>query len=181
MFNVLPDILKEEIRKEYRMRRLVILGMFVILIQIAFIIFIFPSWVISQSQEKDVADQINNQNNSLTSKNTSIVLQTIKEANEKLTTINITFEYPRIIPIFNSIISYKTLDISLRQFTYISHGKSKAELTVAGVSSTRESLVTFVKNLQKSGLFSSVLSPVSNLEKNKDINFVINLNLNKVN
>lgn len=176
MFNVLPDILKEEIKTEYRLRWLIVLCLSFLFVQISFLIFLFPSWVISLYQEKEASDKVNLQNSLSVSKNTNVLLQTINETNKKLSVVNTSFQYSNVVPIFKNIISFKTNYISLHQLSYVSTGTSTATLSVGGMSANREALVSFVKNLQNSGLFTNVNSPVSNLEKNKNIDFVINLN-----
>ena len=49
-------------------------------------------------------------------------------------------------------------------------------MTVSGMAGTREDLVAFVKKMEDSKYFSDVVSPISNLTKDKNINFVITLN-----
>jgi hypothetical protein len=178
MFNVLPDNLKEKIKKQYRLRRLVVVLIFVLFVQISFLIFLFPSWIMSEYKERDSLDQINFQNSSVISQNTDAVLQTINDTNTAIDVINTAFKYPKVVPLFDAVISAKSKSISLRQLTYSAEGTSTASLSLEGIAATRQDLVSFVENLQKSGSFANVVSPVSNLEKDRDIDFSVSLDSN---
>ena len=84
-------------------------------------------------------------------------------------------EYPKAIPFIGVILSKKTPAISINQFGYTSLGKNTATMSIGGISQTRESLVSFVKSLNESGIFESVDSPISNFTKEKNIDFLITL------
>lgn len=177
MFNVLPNIFKKEIKSEYYFRRLIVIFIFIIFIQITFLVFIFPSWLSSFYQYKEVSAQMESQKSTVVSQNANNILQTIKTTNQNLDIINSSFSYSKFLPLIKNIISYKTSAITLTEFTYNnSTATTTIPMSVSGMASTREDLVSFVKKLQDSGAFFDVVSPISNLAKDKDISFVINLN-----
>ncbi len=175
MFNVLPDILKEEIKIEYRSRRLIVILLFVLLVQISFLVLLFPSWLISRYKEQEMLGQSNSQKSSITSKNADSIMQTISDTNSGIGAINTTFKYEKVAPLWNEIIAARSKSVSLLQLTYVSTGPSSATLSVRGISATREALVSFVKKLGDSKTFLNVDSPISNLAKDKDIDFTVNL------
>ena len=175
MFNLLTDDLKEKIKANYRLRRLVVLLIFIIFLQVSFLIFLFPSWIASLFKEKESILQTEKMNQSLLSQNTDSIASTITTINTKLNIINNTLEYHEVIPIINTILSNKTGSIHINSLTYGSVNASTSALTIQGISATRESLVLFVKSLKKSETFKVVDLPVSNLTKDKNIDFVINL------
>ena len=177
MFNVLPNIFKKEIKSEYYFRRLIVIFIFIIFIQITFLVFIFPSWLFSFYQHEEVSAQMESQKSTVVSQNANNILQTIKTTNQNLDIINRSFSYSKFLPLIKNIISYKTSAITLTEFTYNnSAATTTIPMSVSGVASTREDLVSFVKKIQDSGTFSDVVSPISNLTKDKNIIFVINLN-----
>ena len=167
MFNVLPDNIKEFIRNEYETRRWLVIFGSILFIQISFLIFLLPSWTLSKYLENIAINKANSQNVLTPSKNTGGAIQSINSTNQTLNIINSTFMYSQVFPFLNTVISYKTSDITINEFTYANVGTSTISLTVTGLSNTRESLIMFVKNLQKSSLFQEVNSPVSNLVKDK--------------
>ena len=177
MFNLLQDNLKEKIKADYKFRRLSVFLSFIIFLQVSFLIFLLPSWIISLFREREAISQIEKMNQSLLSQNKDSVASIITGTNAKLNIINNILNYPEVIPIVNVILSNKTSSIYLNGLTYTSTNASTSVLTIQGISLTRESLVSFVKNLEKSGAFKVVDLPVSNLAKDKNISFSINLSV----
>jgi hypothetical protein len=178
MFNVLPDIFKKEIKSEYYLRRLIVVFVFIAFLQIAFLIFLFPSWMNSFYRQKDASAQMESQKSNIVSKNAAEILQTINLNNQNFGVIDANFGYLPVLPFVKEIISYKTSAITLTDFTYDnSQATTTAPMSVSGVAATREDLVAFVKQLEDSPTFSDVVSPISDLAKDKDISFVINMNV----
>ena len=173
MFNVLPDNLKAKIKTLYRGRLLVVIFIFIFFIQLAFLIFLLPSWVISEAKENEIilqTEEINNLAPELSS-----FSSLISSTNVKLGILNSALQYPVLIPLINTVVSSKTRAVLLNQFTYSLTGTSTATLAIRGISNTREALVSFAKNLQNTKKFKTVDLPISNLAKDKDLDFSINL------
>ena len=175
MFNLIPESLKEKIKTEYRLRRLILVFIFALFIQATFLIFLYPSWLISSQKENEMVLQTEKMNQSQLTSNISSTTNFIKSLNAKLSIMDSTFEYPQVVPIVNIILSKKTGSIHIDEFSYTTVSNATSTLTLGGVSNTRESLVSFVRDLKDSGKFKVVDLPISNLAKNKDISFLINL------
>ena len=79
------------------------------------------------------------------------------------------------MPFIDVILSNKILSIRINEIFYTLDDQSAATITLAGVSSTREALVSFVKKLEDSGSFQAVNLPVSNFRKDKNIDFSISM------
>lgn len=99
----------------------------------------------------------------------------IKSTNSKLTIINSTMKYSPFGPSLDAVLSNKNAGIHLSEVNYSATGSSTANISISGVSNTREALVTFVKNLKDSNVFRAVDLPVSNLAKDKNIDFSITM------
>ncbi len=179
MFNLLPENLKQAIKREYRFRKLTIILIFILCIQISFLIVIFPSWIISLYNEKEIVAQSEDMNKSLSDLNVAPIIDTIKALNKKLQTLNSSLEYPQIIPLMDSVISKKTNAIKLTEFSYSLSTNGDVEFVAGGVSTTREALVSFEKSLEDSKVFSDVRLPISNLAKDKNIKFSISMKVIK--
>lgn len=175
MFNLLPDNLKEEIKKEYKLRFLAVILLFVLFVQISFLVFSFPLWLVSSYKEKEVVLRTEKMNESPLNLKIKPVLSNVKSINTKLNILGSLLEYPKVIPIVDVILSKKTKAIRINQLSYTSTAKTKGSVILGGISSTREDLVSFVKSLQGSGSFANVDLPISNFAREKDINFTINL------
>lgn len=177
MFNLLPENLKESIRKEYKHKRLVVILFFIVSVQATFLIFLFPTWLVSYHKQMEISTQSEQMSKFLNDSNTNPATSVIKSINSKLNVINSALEYPKFLPLIDTVISKKTNKISITNFSYAPTASSSASLTLGGISSTRESLVSFVKSLEDTKLFSKVDLPISNLAKDKDIEFTINLKI----
>ena len=140
-----------------------------------FLVFLYPSWLVSFQKENEVVLETEKMNQSQLVSNISSTTNFIKSLNLKLSIMNSALEYPKVLPIVNVILSKKTGSIHIDQFFYNTVSNATSTLTLGGVSNTRESLVSFVKNLKDSGRFKAVNLPISNLAKDKNINFLINL------
>lgn len=171
MFNLLPESLKADIKSEYRVRRFLVIMLFTLCLQIVFVIFLFPSWLISSSKIEDSKGRVAQLEKSKILSNTNTVRPIIRSINTELTSIDKSLEYPTLIPIINNILSKKTLSIKIIQFSYLANSSSTATINIRGVSANREDLVQFKKSLDGLGMFRSVNLPISNYAKDRDIDF----------
>lgn len=178
MFNLLPDNLKKQIKSEYKLRRFILIIAFVIFIQISFLIFLTPSWLVSVYKEKEAIIETENMNKSTVASSTNSVVTFIKSTNNRLSILNKVLVYPTVVPAVDLIISKKTKSIHIIELNY-SSSKNTASISLSGVSDTREALALFQKSLESSGHFKSVNLPVSNLAKDKNIVFSMNLTISK--
>ena len=178
MFNVLPENLKNDIRKEYKIRLVIVTLSLFVALQMFFVVSLFPTWLSSLYKEKEVSSLIKKEQESELSRDVKNISEIIDSTNKKLFALNDTLEYPEVIPVYREIISNKVSGIKLTEFSYLSTASSSATVSLRGVSFSRENLVSFVKKLEESNKFSEVVSPVSNLAKQKNIEFVISLKVN---
>lgn len=175
MFNLLPDSLKNEIKKEYKLRRLVVCAVFILCLQVTSLIFLFPSWIASVGKEKDLKSQVDALDSSKKDSNIATLRPFLKNINSELSLIDKSLDYPKILPVINSVISQRSRAIKLSGVDISIIGTSTANISVAGFSDSREALVNYKNKLESSGVFRSVDLPISNLAKDKDIDFNIRL------
>lgn len=179
MFNLLPENLRERIKKEYRFRLTIVVLSFIILSQISFLVFLFPSWLISFYKEKDFIVKSDEISKTISALDVASTTSFIKVLNERLLNINDAMEYPMMMPIFDSILSVRSPSIRLSGIYYTASDSNSAVVTISGMSDKRDSLVFFTENLRKIESFSKVDLPISNLAKDKNIDFTISINIEK--
>lgn len=177
MFNLLPQDLKKRIKSEYKLRRLIIIFIFIFSVQISAMVFLFPTWLTSLYREKAVISDSEKLNISLSTLSVNPTNESIKSINNKLNIVNSILEYPEYSPYVDAVIDEKNSSILLKEFDYTLKDAKNATLIVGGISKTRESLVLFVKNLEESKFFKTVDLPISNLAKDRNIDFKINLTI----
>ncbi|MDQ5969323.1 MAG: hypothetical protein QG579_480 [Patescibacteria group bacterium] len=177
MFNLLPNNLKEKVRSEYYLRLFVVIFVSVFLIQIFFLIFLSPTWFVSLNKEQEIVLQSEKANTSSLDQKVETTNKQIKSINKKLEIINSRLEYPRAIPVIDDILSRKTESITIKELMYETSDKKSGKVTLKGTSDTRDSLVSFVKNLEESDILEQVDLPISNLTKDKNIEFSLVINV----
>ena len=177
MFNLLPDNLRIKIKLDYNHRRLVTVLIFMIITQASFLVFIFPTWITSFYKEKEVSGQLQKNNNTGPYSNIDTVTPIIKSINSKLNVLNNTLEYPKLLPYINIVLAQRNSSIHINQISFTSLGANTGTLSLNGISSSRESLVSFVKSLNDTNKFKSVDSPISNFAKEKNISFSVVLSI----
>lgn len=179
MFNDLPENLKNEFKKQYYIRLTIVTGLFIILVQVVSMFFIFPSWTLSVSKKQELTSSIDAFSSSTINNRSGSGALSISTTNQILHILNINFGYPHAIPLYNAVLLLKKPGVQLSKFSYSSKSDTDALMSIEGIASTREVLVTFVKDLKSSGSFTSVDLPVSNLAQDTHINFVISIVISK--
>ena len=164
---------------DYRIRRLFVILLVILFLQISFLIFLSPSWVNSFFREKEIVYQLDEIDKSSSYQDANTTSLIIESTNVKLKIINTDLEYPKVVPLIRSILSNKIYGISINGLSYKSSEATKATIIVSGVSKSRESLIAYVNALKKSDIFSVVDLPISNLAKDKDVDFSINLTVSQ--
>ncbi len=78
-----------------------------------------------------------------------------------------------------ALISKEGAGITIQTFSFIKKADApQGKLVITGLSKTRADLVAFLQRIKKDSVFTTVDFPVSNLAKDTDINFTLNLSGN---
>lgn len=179
MFNLLPQDLRSKIIVEYRYRLVIVIILFVILSQVSFLVFLFPTWLTSFYKERDFSIKSDEASRTLLTLDISSTTSYIKSLNSTLEVINKTLEYPRFIPIVDDIIENKTSGIKLDGIYYSVDSNNTGTITLGGIADKRETLVSFAESLRGINYFKKVDLPISNLAKDKNIDFNIKISIEK--
>lgn len=179
MLNFLPQRNKKSVVYEYILRISSFLLFFFFVVLLFLICFLTPSYFFAKYKEKVVSDQLNSMISiSSDSKDTS--LSTIKDTNAIIAVLSATDTLPiKKSDLIKKVINNKGSGISLRLFSFSNINAGSANMTIAGVTNTRDDLINFEKILQKDGSFSSVNLPISNIIKDVKSDFTMVLKYNK--
>ncbi len=175
MFNLLPDILKKKVKSEYRVHFLLVLFVAILFVQFVFLLLLFPSWLVSSYKEKTAISEVNVKAKPSVSNTTDSVSSVITSINTWTQVLNSTLKYPEVTPLFKSVLSKRGGEIRIVKLSYTRQSEKNASVTVQGVSSTRDSLLSFVKKLEQIESFKTVDLPVSNFTKDRNIHFTLNI------
>lgn len=176
MINLIPDSQKETVRAEYRHRLLSLSVLFVLLSIVIAAASLLPSYFISKTKYvalKERADVLNKEGKRADMSRVSLIIQ---DLNEKLLLLRTEKKNTDVGSIIMKLVENAGPSVKVASITYERRGDT-AKMDIIGVAGKRESLIAFVDKLKKEKLFSAVYSPVSNLVKETDISFNIEIGL----
>lgn len=179
MSNLLPKKEKELLQKEYFTRLMIIvLGLLTgsTLLSAGFLV---PSYVALEVKKDTAGEQINLLNESILNKNS---VETEKKLNTIIAKIEVLNRQDKIslTNFVNKIIENKPTEVHITDFLYNKVQKkdiTEKVITLRGVADQRDSLLKFKDYLSGLELFKEVNLPLSNLTKDEDVDFLINLTL----
>lgn len=175
MYKLLPEEAKEGVRREYLMRRTVIMLSAFILVLIVSITGLFPSYSISKARQRELGDRVKAVNAASQGKELEAWLSAI---NLKLKVLSPKLDDDRPASLMALVIKEKGTGVKLANFNWTKSDTGKTFI-VSGIASDRQALLLFESKLKALNSFSSVSLPLSNLAKDKDISFEVKLTIAK--
>ena len=177
MHNLLSYESKKKIKKEYRLRLLVLFLASTLALSLILFLSLIPSYIFSMTREKTIANEktaIQKSVVSLESENLNQLLRSTKEKVESLKEGNNDLS---IYVIIEKVLSRRNAGVNILGFRFTPSDGLSRNLTVDGVAGSRDSLVQFRKNLEQEKLFDQVSLPVSNFAKQSEIDFTLTLSI----
>ena len=171
--NFLPEEDKRKIKKEYLRRLFVVLGIFSFsAILIGIILLLAPS-IFLRDQEQNLERQLVISEERLSRGKIENTVSLTKELNTKISFLDSEQKNIKEKSAFIKIIlEEKTNEIKINNFFF-----DKGKILIQGLSESRQSLLSFIDSLKKKKDFKKVESPVSNLIKERDIEFNLTIEL----
>lgn len=176
MFNILPPQQKTYLTHEYSVRLIVVLLAIISLAAIFLFGSLFPAYFLSLSKEHTETVALEEVQRRVAAvkvpPHTSFLeLKAISDAVDKSSS-GISAR-----TIIGEVVDQKGIDIRITGFDINTTIEGGHSLTVVGIAATRESIQSFKKRLELRPLFKKVVVPLSNFQKNKDIQFTINITI----
>ena len=177
MRNLLPIESKKVIRREYMLRITGIGLIFVFFVFLFSSVFLLPSFFLSIAKEESVRDsaEIVRKSVELREQNSADIL--LEEAKQKLELLSVSKESILVQDVIKKISGGKTVGLSIRGISYMDISGGRHRVVLTGIAKERDSLLSFSKYLEQEELFTDVRLPVSNLIKDKDIEFSIEVEI----
>jgi len=174
MFKLLTEEHKLKVSRIYSERRAAIaLGALTTVILAGIVVFL-PSYVLSNAVKNEVKERIRvaeSLEGSAPGLNEEIWLQ---QMNLKLRTLSPRLDNERPSNILKEVLEEKRAGIRITSFSW-QKGDEETVISVSGIAQDRQTLIAFQDRLDSSTLFSEVSLPVSNLARDRDINFQLKL------
>jgi len=175
MFKLLTEKGRQKMIHEYVMRRTAVILLAIIFVLTVGIIGLLPSYMLSNVRNDETREWVNIINRSVGLEENEGELQAwLLETNRRLRTLSPKLDVDRPTDFIGQILEQRIDNISIENFSWTKTG-DKATFLIAGVASDRQALVTFENKLSSSGYFSNVTLPLSDLAKDKDVDFQIKL------
>jgi hypothetical protein len=172
MFQLLTEDERRKVRHEYIVRRTIVMLCAFVLVLVVGIIGLFPSYTLSNVRQLEALRHIKIVD-SARQRNDDLDLQAwLEDINLKLKLLSPALDTDRPLNSIDKILDQKGAGILITDFSLVK-STDKVDISINGVATNRQSLITFKDRLNSSGNFSNVVSPISNLAKDKDIDFQI--------
>ena len=176
MANLLPQKERKHFELEYKFRLLVVSLLFLMATFIIGIIFLLPSYFISQSKGKSIMRQSELLKKTITLREGDISVKSLLSTKQKINQLILIQKQIPQIKIVRTIIRNISKGVTVDAFYYIKNKKNEGEVKIVGKANSRTKLLSFSNRLKKEGIFKRVDLPVSNLAKDSNITFSITLN-----
>ncbi|HRH22885.1 MAG TPA: hypothetical protein PLB51_02770 [Candidatus Paceibacterota bacterium] len=172
MFDFLPLDFKTKAQRLYR-GRLILLYVCAgcVLFLVSFFL-LLPSQMLALAKKKSLEGELSALKQSLSIKGNSTVESFVDTSKEKMSVVESAESVKLFSDSLAEFFSYYTSGISLNSMTF-ERGEKQNIIRMSGVAETRDALLDFSKSLKSNHRFESVDLPVSNLARNKDIDFSI--------
>ena len=174
--NFLPIETQTLFKKQYKRKVFIFFAAIVLFLLIVNLVLLFPSHIFLKTSVLDVKRQLEiaNQNSVfIRFKETQIALEKLNAETDFLNTKK--NEIRNIAPLFKKITDLKkeaTEDISIN---FMSFEKKKNKIALQGEAETRASLLKFINSLENKDDFLKIKSPPSNLLKENNINYSLDI------
>ncbi|PIP55797.1 MAG: hypothetical protein CO183_00225 [Candidatus Zambryskibacteria bacterium CG_4_9_14_3_um_filter_42_9] len=176
MFKLLTEEERQKVSSVYSTRRAIIIFISLIVVLVVGIIGLLPSYVISNARQNEIIEyeKIMANNSRDTGVDEKALNAWLEDINQKLQILSPALDTDSPSAFIDKILGQKISGITITGFSWI-RIKDEISLSIDGVATDRQSLVMFENNINSSEYFSMVTLPLSNLAKEKNIDFQIKL------
>jgi hypothetical protein len=173
MFKLLTEEERQKVMHEYITHRTIVMLYALILVLVIGITGLLPSFVLSNARQNEMLERTRVlMGDSGEGKDASELRTWLKKTNLKLQVLSPALDTERPSDLIARILDQKIIGVSITDFSLIKM-KDKIILSVNGVALDRQSLITFENRISSSKYFSEVTLPISNLAKDRNIDFQI--------
>jgi|SRR3989344_313864 len=174
MFKLLTEEERRKVTRIYVTHRAIVMFSALVLVLVAGITGLLPSYILSNARQHEVLERTRVISSSRQMGDGLSLQAWLVETNRKLEVLSPMLDTDRPSDSFGQILDQKIDGVIITGFSW-SRVKGKITLSVDGVARDREVLITFEDRITASGFFSAVALPISNLAKDKNIDFQIKL------
>ncbi len=178
MVNLLPQKEKEFIKKEYSARLIIVFLILLIITILLLVVFLIPSYISLSVKESTAVEQIDLIKKSILNKDNADTEKKLNLIMTKISILDRNIDEYSLKDVVYEIIKNKLDGIHVSDFLYNKVQKKdgiEKVITIQGTSDTRDELLKFKDLLVGIKYFKEVNLPLSNLTKETDVYFLINI------
>lgn len=174
MLKLLPEEAKAKVVRAYSERRLIVLLLSLIVILLIGMAGLFPAYVLSKAKKAEVTERLKTAGDLSADPENVELRGWLAQTNKKLDLLNPKADTQYATYFIGRAIGLRPVGI---QFTVIDWNEVEGErsLGISGIAASRQVLLDFERALNASGEFSQTTVPVSNLAKDREIPFQVDL------
>jgi len=178
VINLIPKEERKKMTIDFYYRFLSLLFLLLSFVVLILSVAILPAYFLSSVKESISNAKLENQKNEGVPLLGQQSLSDVKNINNKLSLVENAEKnkFPISEKVINEILSKKTTDIKITQILYVDGATIGGKISVLGVASSREALLSFERALGDDPKFTNVNLPISSFIKESNIDFDLNLN-----
>lgn len=173
MFKLLTEESRQKVTREYGVRRIIVIFMSLIVVFVIGIIGLLPSYILSNARQDDVLEWARITGSTGQDRDVLDLQAWLTEINLRLQTLSPELDTDRPSDLVKKILDQKIAGVDITSLSWIKSKDKKIVLSVSGTALDRQILVAFQNRINTSGYFSEVVLPISNLVRDRDIDFQI--------
>lgn len=178
MYKLLTEEQKKKVESEYKLR-LVVIALWSLLAVIAVgMVSLFPSYILTKARHTEVSERLAVLEQTALSAEDQEVQAWLDQMNQKLKLLSPKFDDDRPSVFIEETLRLRSGGVRITTLDW-KRDEGKEVLSLSGTARDRQSLINFENELNKGGQFGEVSLPISNLAKDKDIDFQVRLTKTK--
>ena len=179
MINLLPNENKINNKKVYYRKVFFLVAIYLFILITIGIVFLSSIYLSLETQERGLQRYVDILLKQAVAEETEIIYEELNDFNQQIAVFESNEEKViLIVNLISKIIDFASGKVYLSVIYYENDANVKnAKIVLSGESFTRSSFLKFKSDIEQSGLFKKVLSPVSNILAEKDIDFALTLEI----
>src|SRR3989344_3256231 len=173
MFVLLSEQNKKDLLRQYRLRitsTVAFLASTIFLISIALLL---PSYFLLNAEKVRLEGETENFSKHISKKNSEGLINTLNDIKSMVALV--VPEETKIFSTIKTILARRPSSVLINSFRYTRGDGKESSLVLEGMAASRNSLISFSKNLKTDPLFKSVDLPISNLARESDVKFTMTI------
>lgn len=173
MYKLLTEEEKQIVKKEYNLRRLVVMLFALMVVLSVALVGLLPSYLFSTVRHREIGEQLEILRPAEGSEEASLK-SWLAETNRKIGYLSPELDKDTLSQYFDRLIRARPAGISVRRLGWKKSGE-KVAISIQGVARDRQALINYEKALSSSLEWADVVLPISNLASDRNIEFDISL------